>query len=71
MFFVGNPLLNQLSDTAAHYIVPDIGVICDYLEVLELPELTSIVITQTVMHHVSKILYVLYVSYNLMKSKQS
>ena len=36
-----------------HYLIPDCQTTSDYLDILELSELTGIVFLQTVLHHVS------------------
>ena len=38
-----------------HYLVPDCHVAGAFLEIMELPEFTSIVFMQTVLHHVRRI----------------
>ncbi len=40
-----------LSGDVTHYVVPDVGAVRDFLEILEFRELQGIVLTQTAYQH--------------------
>ncbi len=42
----------HLTDSASHYVVPDVATLKDYLEVFEAPTITNIIIVQTAISHV-------------------
>lgn len=45
---VSTPEAKVLPGDLTHYVVPDVGVVLDYLEILEFRELQGIIFTQTV-----------------------
>ena len=48
--FLGKTLLAK---DVTHYLVPDCQLACEYLEILEFPEIQGIIFMQTVTHSVS------------------
>ncbi|ELU13403.1 hypothetical protein CAPTEDRAFT_108980 [Capitella teleta] len=51
---IQDPLLPILADNLTHYLVPDCGVVAEYLEVLEDENIQGVILTKTVVQHIQR-----------------